>query len=353
MKFIMAQQLTIKQIAEKAGVSVGTVDRILHNRGNVSSEAMNAVKDVLEKYEYRKNLHTSAVAFKKTGKSIKLAAVIPFSKPGEYWDLIKQGLLRGLKEYGDISIDCHFAYFDQFDSHSCKKAYDEILCENFSAVIVSPTFVQETAEFCAKLDRMSIPYIYVDGKIPQCYPVASYMADQDSCGRLMARMIDAFTPCNGEVAIFLPKRVGTLMSNNSLARKAAFLDHYASINPSRVLKECYYTTDNPEVNITEMTEFFNANPDVKGIAVMISTGYVVSDALNAINRTDVTVGGFDITYGNDRCIREGTLTFVINQHPEQQGFNALESMLHYTLYGTPDSNINKLLPIDVVLKENI
>ena len=157
----------------------------------------------------------------------------------------------------------------------------------------------------------------------------------------------------GEVAIFLPKRVGTLMSNNSLARKEAFIDHYISINPSRVLKECYYTTDNPEVNVTEMTEFFRSNPNVKGIAVMISTGYVVSDALNAIDRTDVSVGGFDITYGNERCIKDGTLTFVINQHPEQQGFNALESMLHYLLYGTPDSNMRELLPIDVVLRENI
>ena len=102
-----------------------------------------------------------------------------------------------------------------------------------------------------------------------------------------------------------------------------------------------------------MTEFFNANPNVQGIAVMISTGYVVSDALSAIDRTDVSVGGFDITYGNERCIKDGTLTFVINQHPEQQGFNALESMLHYLLYGTPDSNMHELLPIDVVLKENI
>ena len=323
----MAQQLTIKQIAEKAGVSVGTVDRILHNRGSVSAEAMQAVQAVLDKYEYRKNLHTSAVAFKKTGKSIKLAAVIPHSKPGEYWDLVKEGLLRCLKEYGDISIDCHFAHFNQFDSYSCKKVYDEILCEDFSAVIVGPTFVQETEDFCCELDKRSIPYIYVDGKLPQCHPIASYMADQDSCGRLMARMIDAFTPWGG-VAIFLPKRVGTLMSNNSLARKAAFVDHYAGINPSRSLKECYYTIDDPQANIDEMTEFLSENPDIKGIAVMISAGYVVSDALKAIGRTDVSVGGFDITHGNERCIREGTLTFAINQHPQQQGFNALESMLH-------------------------
>ena len=45
----MAQQLTIKQIAELAGVSVGTVDRVLHNRGRVSDEALAAIRLVLDK----------------------------------------------------------------------------------------------------------------------------------------------------------------------------------------------------------------------------------------------------------------------------------------------------------------
>ena len=198
----MAQQLTIKQIAEKAGVSVGTVDRILHNRGSVSAEAMQAVQAVLEKYEYRKNLHTSAVAFKKTGKSIKLAAVIPFSKEGEYWWLIKEGLDRGLKEYNDIAITCHYSYFDQLDSFSCTKAFNQILEGDFSAVIIAPTFVEETKIFCEELDNRSVPYVFVDGTLSGTQPIATYMANQDSCGRLMARMIDAFTPVWGGSYLF-------------------------------------------------------------------------------------------------------------------------------------------------------
>ena len=350
----MAQQLTIKQIAEKAGVSVGTVDRILHNRGSVSEEAMKAVQEVLHTCKYRKNIHKSAIAFKKTGKTISLMVVIPYSNEGEYWDLVKKGIIKGLSEYGDITIDCKFAHFNQFDSFSCREAYNSILGGAFSAAIIAPTFVEETREFCKKLDEDGkVPYVFVDGNIEDCKPVGSYMADQGACGRLMARMIDAFTPAEAEVAIFLPKRVGTLMSNNSILRTKFFRDHYSYINPDRVLKEGYYSSNNPENNVQEIRHFISENPKVKGVAVMISTGYMISDALATENRTDICVGGFDATHGNVRSINEDSLTFIINQHPEQQGFNCVESILHYILYGSKDENVKETLPIDVVMKENI
>ena len=57
----MAKKLTIKQIAQLSGVSAGTVDRVLHNRGRVSEEAYAKVRKVLDKQDYRRNIHTSAV----------------------------------------------------------------------------------------------------------------------------------------------------------------------------------------------------------------------------------------------------------------------------------------------------
>ena len=48
--------IRIKDIAKAAGVSVGTVDRVLHNRGKVSEKAKKKVDADLQKNEYRPNL---------------------------------------------------------------------------------------------------------------------------------------------------------------------------------------------------------------------------------------------------------------------------------------------------------
>ena len=77
----MAKQIKIKDIARMAGVSAGTVDRILHNRGNVSASSRAAVEKVLAEVDYKYNIHASAISRR---KEYKIDIVIPTALGGEY-----------------------------------------------------------------------------------------------------------------------------------------------------------------------------------------------------------------------------------------------------------------------------
>ena len=66
----MQRKARIKDIAEMAGVSSGTVDRILHNRGNVSESARKAVEEVLKKVNYKPNIHISGLSLKRKYKVV-------------------------------------------------------------------------------------------------------------------------------------------------------------------------------------------------------------------------------------------------------------------------------------------
>ena len=54
--------VTIKDIAEKAGVSRGTVDRVLHDRGRVSPSKAKKIKEIAEKMGYRPNIAGKGLA---------------------------------------------------------------------------------------------------------------------------------------------------------------------------------------------------------------------------------------------------------------------------------------------------
>lgn len=349
----MAQQLTIKQIAELAGVSVGTVDRVLHNRGRVSPESLAAVKNVLETQSYKYNIHTSAVAFKKTKKSFRIAVAIPSSEKGEYWDLIRGGIEKAFQEYGDIPVKTKYIFFDQFNSLSCREAFNEIATLNCSAAILGTTFVEETRDLCCRLDSRQIPYVFVDGKVSGTSPVASFLADQDACGRLMARLMDGFTPDGEELALLLPKRIGTQLSNNSAIRLAAFKAFFKENHRKRTIRESFFTAENTEKSNKEILAFLKQCPKVGGVAVVISTAYLIADALSTGGDKKIIVGGFDVTDGNARCLRDGRLDFLINQRPDHQGFCAVESLLHYLLYGAPDKSLREHQRVGVVFRENL
>lgn len=349
----MAQQLTIKQIAEMAGVSTGTVDRILHNRGKVSPEAMAAVQKVLSTQSYKYNLHTSAVAFKKTGKSLKLIITIPSSEKGEYWDLIRKGIEMGLNEYGDFDIDTQYRFFDQFSSLSCRTVFEKIAKEDCSAVIIGTTYAEETAALCDNLSARAIPYIFVDGTVSGTKPVASFKADQQACGRLMARLMDKFTPQGKELALLLPRRAGTQISNNSAIRMASFKAFFKESGKDRKVLEAQFSTGSSQEAHSEVQAFLKNNPGIGGIAVVTSNSYLVADAVLAADKNGIVVGGFDVTDGNARCLKNETLDFLINQHPQQQGFSAVECMLHYLLYRKLDSSLKENLPIGIIFPENL
>ena len=88
---IMTQRVRIKDIAEKAGVSVGTVDRILHQRPNVSKSAREKVERVLKEINYRPNMYASALAY---NKSYTFHLIIPWHEQEAYWEEIEEGAMK-------------------------------------------------------------------------------------------------------------------------------------------------------------------------------------------------------------------------------------------------------------------
>ena len=84
----MNKNYRIKDIAELSGVSTGTVDRILHERGKVSEDARKKVEKILKEIDYQPNLIARSLALK---KKYHFIALIPSFHEGEYWAKLSQG----------------------------------------------------------------------------------------------------------------------------------------------------------------------------------------------------------------------------------------------------------------------
>src|ERR1700758_326556 len=91
----------IKDIAVKAGVSTGTVDRVLHNRGRVDEKVRSKILKIIEEMNYEPNLMARSLA---SNKTYNLAALIPDYKIDSYWEAPKLGIEKAEKELRQYGI---------------------------------------------------------------------------------------------------------------------------------------------------------------------------------------------------------------------------------------------------------
>lgn len=333
-----------------AGVSSGTVDRVLHNRGGVSESSKKTVERILAEVGYRYNIHTSAVSLT---KEFNLVITTPSGVPGEYWGSIMSGIEHALKEFSDINIHCSQALYNQFDVYSCRSAFESVLEMSPDAVIIGPTFASETVRLCNELDKSEVPYVFVDSVIDGASPVSSYTTDQYACGHLLGRLLSSFTPSDAKFAICGTARVGDERSNNTRERKKGFLAYFKETDRSGSVTEIRFSISNPKETEKLILDMMEKNPDIKGIAVLNSRGYVVADILRRHGIDDIRLMSFDLTSNNVRCIQNESIAAVLCQRPELQGFFSVKSLIHWLLYRNADADRHHKMPIDVVFKENL
>lgn len=346
----MKKQVSIKEIAKMAGVSSGTVDRIIHNRGKVSKKAQAAVNAVLAQVGYRSNIHASAISLK---KSFKILFTIPSSNEGEYWTYMGLGFSHALNEYSDIRISTEYCFYDQFDVFSCKEAFAQIIDRKPDGVIIGPTFKEETQELCNSLESASIPYVFVDTCIDNTNPIATFSTDNKACGCLVGKILFNIIGKSNKIALFSIKRKGNRQSNNSRQREKGLSEYAGEIKRKDSILKISISMTKSKKRDMQVMEFLEKNKDVRGAVVMNSRGHIIADILKENKISNIKVISFDLTDNNRNSLVDDGIFALLCQRPQLQGYWAVESMIRHLLYNTPVENPHQILPIDIVMKENL
>ena len=144
------ENIRIKDIAERAGVSVGTVDRVLHKRPNVSKKALEKVNKALEEMDYRPNMYASALAYNRT---YTFYCLLPKHESEAYWEEIEEGCLASCDHRRDFGISVEFSYYNRFDLKTFEKATADCLKQEPDGIIVVPASLELTRKFTDQLHQ--------------------------------------------------------------------------------------------------------------------------------------------------------------------------------------------------------
>lgn len=346
----MAGRVRIKDIAKMANVSVGTVDRVLHGRGNVSSASRIQVEEVLKELNYQPNMYASALA---TNKKYTFSCLLPQHEESEYWTDVEEGIYNALDNFSDFNISIELHYYDPYDYQSFETESKFILTQHPDGVLFAPTAPTVTQNFSNSLKSFSIPYIYIDSNIKEDAALSFFGQNSYQSGYFAARMLMLMSNNKAEeIAIFRKIKEGTVGSNQQEHREIGFRKYMQEHHPNCLIRELDLSVINESQDINMMEEFFSKYPNVKNGITFNSKAYIIGEYLQKKQINDFKLMGYDLLQRNVTCLKNGYLFFLIAQQPKIQGFNGIKALCDHLIL-KKDIPRENYMPIDLLTKENI
>jgi LacI family transcriptional regulator len=271
MKQISNSAPTIFDVARLAGVSRGTVDRVVYGRGRVSCQTREKVLKAIAELGYSPNPNASSLANR---KEYRFACLIPRFKKGDYWEEINKGFIEGAESIksGSIILDIHL--YDQTDVDSFTGCCSEILESRPAGVIMNAVFKDAVTEFASELNNVGIPYAFVDNKIDDLDYMVYYGMDPYRSGTLGAFLLT--TRCQiKDIALIRLIRDSRYKADPNAARRHGFIDYIEENLPECRIHTIFIHPERPQETLETLEMFFKDHPDIKHIAMTNSRVYLI------------------------------------------------------------------------------
>lgn len=349
---VIKKKIRIKDIAGLANVSVGTVDRVLHNRGNVKEEKREKVMNIINELSYTPNLLAKSLASKKI---IRIAVLIPepYNVNNLYWENPNEGINQAIQELSDYNVDVQIYKFKTIDPKSFLVQSNRILKNHYDGIIFAPSFLKLSLAFLDKCHEEKIPVIFIDSTIEGADVKSYFGQNAIQSGYLGAKLMCYGVPKKSKILILniANKEAITRHLKNREKGFFNFIDHLKKRDNINTLSAEIDTTNNQEPE-KSLKKLFSKNPDIKGVFVTNARVHQVARFICKYKYPEIYLGGYDLIAKNIHYLNKGVIDFLICQRPEDQGYKSIMVMFNYILTKIPVKKIN-YSPIDIVYKENI
>ena len=346
----MTEKIRIKDIAARAGVSVGTVDRVLHGRPNVSPPAREKVEKALKEMNYQPNVYASALAY---NRSYTFYLIMPKHASEAYWEEIEEGANKACVARRDFNVDVRMLYYKRFEDDTFTAVCQECLKASPDGVIIVPSSLDLTRDFTDQLHERSIPFVMLDSFMPDLKPLSFYGQDSFCSGYFAAKMLMLIAGGSTEIMIMKQMKNGRVASKQQDNREVGFRHYMHDHFPNIRIEEVNLPLEEEKATYDDiLEEYFTNHPQTHHCITFCSKAHIVGEFLLRTNRRNVQIMGYDMVQKNAKCLREGSISFLIAQHAYMQGYYCVEALFSAIVLKQKVKPIN-YMPIEILNKENV
>jgi LacI family transcriptional regulator len=320
-------RVTLQEIADRAGVSRGTVDRALHGRGRVNPEKAERILKLAEEMGYHRNRSGRALALIQTPIRIGMIAL------GSETPFI-QRLLEGAREEAAEAESFGAEVLLKSLSHQSVEeligAMRELRKAGCKGIALMPAEDARVAEEIHRLEEEGVSVVTFNTDLPdsgrEYFVGENALQSGRTAGGLMAEIL----PENADVLVLSGYPSNRAHHDRTEGFTKELRDERADVGSV----EIYYNYDGEEISRKTVLERVDANPSIRGI-YLASAG--LSGVCEAVRESrmegQIKVISNDVTEENIRLLKNGAVRFLIGNDARQQGSEPIRVLLSILLDG--------------------
>ncbi|WP_181704290.1 LacI family DNA-binding transcriptional regulator [Chthonobacter albigriseus] len=338
-------KVTLKDVAEAAGVSIATVDRVLNRREGVRGATVERVEGAIRRLGYA----PSSLASRVQPLPNRFLFILPsgdnpfFAALADAVHRLKEWLPFGGSTYDVVEVDV-------FDGEALARALGAVSRDVYAGVAAVALDHPAVREAVNQLRRDGLALVTLVSDVPSSNRDRYVGVDNTSAGRTAGTLLGRFLPDRkGKVALI----AGSLALRDHAERRFGFEQVIAQDFPSVEVVAVREGRDDPARVKLLAEEVLRAHRDLAGLYNVGAGTHGVIEALEAAGRArDVVFIAHELTEENRAALVRGTIDAIINQDAGHEARSAAR-ILQALANGWPILDDQERIRIDIFLRDNV
>lgn len=325
-------------------MSIGTVDRALHNRPRISAKTREKVLRQAAALGYQPNL---AARYLSSGKQRRIAVCLP-REVASFYDLVRDGIRDAARPFEAGGVHVVYESYPRLgigENDALKRA----LRDDIDGVLIAPGRPDKLKPLISAAARRGIPVVCVSTDAPDTERVAAVSVDPVTSGALVGELMGRFLHGKGKVVVV----TGLLSTMDHAGKLEGFRRALAEMWPQLEMAAALEAHDEEAEAYEKCRKLLSKHPEISGIYVSTANSLPVMRAIEDSRvGEDITVITTDLFPALVPLIESGRIAATIHQRAWTQGRIAFQTMYRLIVEGVAPPGHVRLSP-SIVMKSNV